>query len=122
MPDVPHDFLNEAAAQDVVTLFLEPECAAETSTGCARRLRLAHTRADEVTRHRLDVKRHLLIHLAIAGAPSEERDQAAEERGGRRVISGSLFERAQYPRDGAREPQPPVELGLRSAAALAGNL
>src|SRR5918911_1351513 len=42
-------------------------------------------------------------------------------RGGRSATSRSLFERAQHARDGAGQPQPAVELGLRRAASLAGQ-
>src|SRR5688572_31155323 len=40
------------------------------------------------------------------------------KRGGRRATSRLLLERAQHARDGAGQSQPPVELGLRRAAAL----
>src|SRR5438128_3806733 len=45
-----------------------------------------------------------------------------KKRGGRIVTSCSVFYRAQHARDGSREPQPALELSLRSAAAFACQL
>ena len=71
--------------------------AAETAPRGALGVRLAHARAHVLARHRLDVKRHLPIHLAVAGAPREERDQPADETRRANGMSGSLFDRAQHP-------------------------
>src|SRR6185295_19742568 len=40
------------------------------------------------------------------------------KRGGRRATSRLLLEHAQHARDGAGQPQPAVELGLRRAASF----
>src|SRR5437762_1015890 len=42
-----------------------------------------------------------------------------KKRGGRIVMSRSVFYRAQHTRDGSGESQPPLELSLRGTAAFA---
>src|SRR6187431_1479608 len=81
MPDVSHDVLEERRAADVVTAFLVPEHTAESATGRLFRLCLAHAGAQVFSGHRLEMKRHLLVHVVVACVPGKERDQAADEPG-----------------------------------------
>lgn len=79
VPDVPGHLLQEPCTPDLVAFLLEPEHAAETRPGGAIRLRLAHACLHVLPPDRFEVERHLLIHVAVAGAGRESRDESAKE-------------------------------------------
>jgi hypothetical protein len=78
MADVAQQVFRHAPGANVVPLFLHPHDAAKGPPHVALGVGLAHARTHAVADHRLEVKRHLRTYFAIAGAPGEERDQAAK--------------------------------------------
>jgi hypothetical protein len=116
--DVSRDIFYKAHRPLVVAAFLEPRQIAELPPGGALRVDVAQPVASVVACERIDMERHLAL---MSRSLERHRNNARTrrmKRGGRRATSRLLLERAQHARDGAGQPQPAVELGLRRAASL----
>ena len=76
---VAHQAVEPARRSDVVTLFLQPQHAAEPRLGGAAGIAGIHPAALVFARELIDVEGHLAIHVAIARVPGEDGEQAADE-------------------------------------------
>ncbi len=79
MPRVAAQVVEDAGAANVVALFLQLPHAAKALARRSIGVCLGHAGFDQVALDRVDVKRHLTIHLAIARRPGEERQDAAQQ-------------------------------------------
>jgi hypothetical protein len=79
VPGVSRDIFDQAHRPLVVAAFLEPRQIAELPPGGASGVDVAQPVASVVACERIDMKRHLALHVSIPRAPLEQGDDAANE-------------------------------------------
>ncbi len=83
VPDVAHQVLDERSAADVVSFLLEPKTVTKPAASGLLGVGLAHAGAQILAGQQLEMEGHLPIHVAIARAPREKRDQTSDGTGDR---------------------------------------